>query len=127
MSSFGKYIEDNIGLTIGIMLLIIMMALCHYAKWNFMDKFQNVKQSTLPANRINYYATPDCKDQTLSCPGQHPMIPCSLIKKCPGSTSGYENLKEEDKRIVDMYMYLMTLLKSVDVYKFPDDDYWFKM
>lgn len=126
-------LNTHIGLSIGICILIAMIVICHYAKryhifqakhqylTNYNDTFQNIS-----ANRINYYATPDCKTQTFACPGQHPMIPCSLIKKCPG-TGGYENLKEDDKKIVDMYVYLTSLLKSVDVYNFPDDDYWYRL
>lgn len=120
---------NHIGLSIGICILIVMMVLCHYANKHFTlsqvsniqtDKFQNIA-----ANRINYYATPDCKNQTLACPGQHPMIPCSLIKKCPGKP-GYDNLTEDDKRIVDMYVYLTGLLEASDVYNTHDTDIWYK-
>ena len=103
-----------------------MMALCHYAKRASSSGFQNVN-NILNENKIRYYATPDCKNQTLACPGQHPMIPCNLIKKCPGTNNTYEELKEEDRKIIDMYIYLTTLLKSVNVFNFPNDDYWFKM
>lgn len=112
---------QHIGLGIGIIILIAMMVICHFANKHFTnDKFQNIS-----ANRINYYATPDCKNQTLACPGQHPMIPCSLIKKCPGK-GGYENLNEEDKKVVDMYVYLTSLLKSVNVFNGSDDDIWYR-
>lgn len=121
--------QQHIGLIIGICILIAMMVLCHYANKHFVlshvssiqhDKFQNIS-----ANRINYYATPDCKNQTLACPGQHPMIPCSLIKKCPGKP-GYDNLTEDDKRIVDMYVYLTGILEASDVYNTQDTDIWYK-
>jgi hypothetical protein len=111
--------SNHIGLLIGVIILIAMMVMCHYAR-STKSTFQNIT-----ANKIQYYATPNCKNQTLACPGQHPMIPCKLIKKCPG-TKGYENLSDEDKRIVDMYIYLSSLLESVDVYNFPNDDYWYK-
>lgn len=113
--------NTHIGLGIGISILIVMMVICHYANKHARDRFQNIS-----ANRINYYATPDCKNQTLACPGQHPMIPCSLIKKCPGKP-GYENLNEEDKKVVDMYVYLTSLLKSVDVFKGGNDDIWYRL
>ena len=113
--------NTHIGLGIGICILIAMMVICHYANKHFTtDRFQNIG-----ANRINYYATPDCKNQTLACPGQHPMIPCSLIKKCPSRT-GYDNLTEEDKKIFDMYIYLTSLLKSVDIFKGGNDDIWYR-
>jgi hypothetical protein len=115
---------QHIGLGIGIIILIAMMVICHYANKHFTvgvtDRFQNIS-----ANRINYYATSDCKNQTLACPGQHPMIPCGLIKKCPG-TGGYDTLNEDDKKIVDMYVYLTSLLKSVDVFKGSNDDVWYR-
>lgn len=127
--------NNHIGLLIGILILISMMIICHYANKQFTignlfstDKFQNIshaRSSSNLGNGINYYATPDCKNQTLACPGQHPMIPCSLIKKCPGKVN-YDNLNDEDKKIVDMYIYLTSLLKSVDIYKFPNDDYWYR-
>lgn len=116
--------NQHIGLVICILILIAMMVICHYANKHFTmgvnDRFQNIS-----TNRINYYATPNCKNQTLACPGQHPMIPCSLIKKCPGK-GGYDNLNEDDKKIVDMYVYLTSLLKSVNVFKGGDDDTWYK-
>lgn len=121
--------SNHIGLSIGIALLIAMMLICHYANKHFalsrMPSIQTDKFQNITANRINYYATPDCKNQTLACPGQHPMIPCSLIKKCPG-TPGYDTLSEDDKRIVDMYVYLTGLLEVNNVYNTQDTDIWYK-
>lgn len=129
MNSFS----NHIGLIIGIGLLIAMMIICHYANRHFvLNKIEINKSHSLPdsfqnitANRINYYATPDCKNQSLVCPGQHPMIPCSLIKKCPGKL-GYDNLSEDDKHVVDMYVYLTGLLEASDVYNTQDTDIWYK-
>lgn len=130
----------NIGLLFGIIILIIMMVICHYSNrrnlinWNYIaDRFQNVTtenkipENKIPENKIQYYGTANCKSlpAPLSCPGQHPMIPCSLIKKCT-SKGQYDLLSAEDKKIVDMYVYLVSLLKSVDVYKFSDSNTWFK-
>jgi hypothetical protein len=104
---------DHIGVLIGVGILIVLLITCHVAnssRSNFQD-----------ANKIIYYSSSD-KMTTGTCPGSHPQIPCSLVKECPKTG---DKLTLEQKTLVDQYVYLATLLNTVDIYKFKNPGYWY--
>lgn len=104
---------DHIGVIIGVSILILLLIICHLSnrsRSNFQD-----------ANQIIYYSSSD-KMSANTCPGSHPRIPCSLVKDCPKSG---DKLTQDQQSLVDQYVYLATLLNSIDIYKFKNPGYWF--
>lgn len=55
------------------------------------------------------------------CPGQHPKVPCSSIKTCATPTTT-PHISQEDTEIIDRYLYLQSLLESLNFFdKNPDE------
>lgn len=122
---------DHYGIIICASILIMMVIVCHLSNRNptgiITDRFQNTgcaagsqcNNTTNPANKIMYYSSPGSTMGNY-CPGAHPQIPCTLVKKCPA-----KRLSEENQMLLDQYVYLSSLLGAVDVYKFPQPGYWY--
>jgi hypothetical protein len=109
----------HLGVLIGIIVLISLSVICHISKMlDVKSQFTNVNTS----NRMFYYG--GSNNTRKYCPGNHPYIPCRLVKKCQATGAG-PVLSEEDQAVLDKYVYLSGLLRGVDFFNFKNPDTWF--
>lgn len=100
--------HDNQGLTVSLIILIVFLVLCNLAKlFATKSTFQNTHGIY---NEINYFPSNKCgQTATTYCPGQHPKIPCDMVKSCPGK----DTLPPEVAEYVDSYVYLIALMNGI--------------
>jgi len=110
--TFGS---NNQGLTVALLILIAFLVICNLAKL-FADKSEvptgkSGFQNTHPANNgIDYFPSKCGQTAITYCPGQHPKIPCDMVKSCPGTTN---TLPPEVSEYVDSYVYLIALMNGL--------------
>lgn len=102
-----KFSHNNQGLTVSLIILIVFLVICNLAKLlTTKSTFQNTRETY---NEINYLPT-KCGQTTITyCPGQHPKIPCDMVKSCPGK----DTLPPEVSEYVDSYIYLIALMNGI--------------
>ncbi len=100
--------QDNQGLTVSLIILIVFLVICNLAKLFTTSKsaFQNTSGTY---NEINYFPNKCGQTATTYCPGQHPKIPCDMVKSCPGK----DTLPPEIGEYVDSYVYLIALMNGI--------------
>lgn len=118
--TFGTH---NQGLTVALLILIAFLVICNLAKL-FSTKPLVIKsgfQNTRPANNgIDYFPAKCGQTAITYCPGQHPKIPCDMVKSCPGTTN---TLPPEVSEYVDSYVYLIALMNAIKSIK-PGPAWW---
>lgn len=109
MMTFEK---NNQGLTIALLILIAFLIICNLSKFfsNTISTFQNTKSITGSNNEIDYFPAKCGQTAMTYCPGQHPKIPCDMVKQCPGTTN---TLPPEISEYVDSYVYLIALMNGL--------------
>lgn len=113
----------NQGLTIALLILIAFLVICNLAKL-FAGKSPINKsgfQNTRPTNNgIDYFPAKCGQTAITYCPGQHPKIPCDMVKSCPGTAN---TLPPEVSEYVDSYVYLIALMNAIKSTK-PGPAWW---
>ena len=105
--------KNNQGLTIALLILIAFLVICNLAKLlndsNNKSTFQNTTPATASSNGIDYFPAKCGQTASTYCPGQHPKIPCDMVKSCPGK----DTLPPEVSEYVDSYVYLIALMNGL--------------
>jgi hypothetical protein len=99
--------HDNQGLTVSLIILIVFLIICNLAKLlTTKSTFQNTHGTY---SEINYFPNKCGQTATTYCPGQHPKIPCDMVKSCPDK----DTLPPEISEYVDSYVYLIALMNGI--------------
>jgi hypothetical protein len=100
--------HDNQGLTVSLIILIVFLVICNLAKlFASKSEFQNTKPGA--SNGIDYFPAKCGQTTATYCPGQHPKIPCDMVKSCTGTVT----LPPEVSEYVDSYVYLIALMNGI--------------
>ena len=86
-------------LSLAAIVLILLLLLCHLS---------NATDTNYLGWLEGFHPEPTTTNPSY-CPGAHPKIPCSMVRKCPTPSS---NISSADQEIIDRYLYLKSLLES---------------
>ena len=84
------FTKENYGLTFALLILLGLLISCNLFK--FIDNQLTNEKFTNNSNNSKKYYCPNLQNNNnnnnhtnlkpIYCPGEHPSIPCALIKKC---------------------------------------------
>ncbi len=86
-------------LSLAAIVLILFLILCHVSNATNTNYFRWLEE---------FHPDPTTTNPSY-CPGQHPKIPCSMVRTCPTTSS---SISSADQEIIDRYVYLKSLLES---------------
>ena len=98
--------KSNLNVTLSLLLLIGLLVLCNLAKYLNIDLLS--------------WSTSEFTD-TPYCPGQHPKIPCAMVKKCPNTV---DRVSSSDREAIDRYLYLSGLFEATKLLDGKEDKWW---